>query len=105
MEKFPKFIIEDGKLILMKVVYHKDIVKDKTKVRGGGSFRYLPETNTFVFSGSSYDFGTAKFEDIKSCVESGNVYSDNRIYRNITSKHNFVFDTGTELIELKTIVI
>lgn len=102
MEKFPKFIIEDDKLILMKVTYHKEIATDLTKVKGGGWFRYLQHTDMFVFSGESHDFGKAKFEDIKQCVANCQVYSDNRLYRNVSNKHNFGYDTGTEIVELKT---
>jgi len=100
MEKFPKFIIEDGKLILMKVTYHKEIVTDATKVKGGGWFRYLQFSDMFVFSGSSEDFGTAKFDDIKQCVVGGNVFSHKMLHRNISDKHNFGYDTGTEIIQI-----
>ena len=101
MDKFPKFIIEGDNLILSKVSYHSDIVTDKTKVKGGGWFRFLQHTDMFVFYGDSNDFGAAKFEDIKKCVEDGKVFSDNRLYRNISDKHNFGYDTGTEIIEIK----
>ena len=103
MEKFPKFIIEDGNLILMKVTYHKDIATKLDKVKGGGWFRFVPETNTFIFSGESHDFGKAHFEDVKKCVEDGLVYSDNHLYRNISNRHNFAYDIGSEIIELKKI--
>ena len=53
MEKFPKFIIENDKLILMKVTFHKEIVTDATKVKGGGWFKYLHDKNMFVFNGES----------------------------------------------------
>lgn len=102
MQKFPKFIIEDDNLILMKVLFHKDIVINKDKVKGGGWFKYIPDKNMFVFSGDSHDFGKASFEDIKKCVASRKVYSDNHLYRNISDKHHFGYDTGTEIIELKT---
>lgn len=101
MEKFSKFIIQDDKLILMKVTFHKEIVTNPTNVKGGGWFKYLSEDNMFVFYGESYDFGKAKFEDIKQCVENAEVYSDNRLIRNITDRHTFGYDTGTEIIELK----
>lgn len=104
MEKYPKFIIEDGKLILMKVTYHKDMVTDKTKVKGGGWFVYSASDNTFTLSGENHDFGKATLEDIRQCIESGNVYSDNRLYRNISKNHKFKYDTGTEIIELTPIV-
>lgn len=100
MEKFPKFIIEDDKLILMKVTYHKEIATDVSKVKGGGWFKYLKETNMFTLNGESHDFGKAKFEDIKKCVEECKVFSDNLLYRNISKNHKFGYDTGTEIIEL-----
>lgn len=101
MEKFSKFIIQDDKLILMKVTFHKEIVTNPTNVKGGGWFKYVSETNTFIFSGDSYDFGKAKFDDIKQCVENGEVYSDNRLFRNISNRHNFAYNTECEIIELK----
>lgn len=101
MEKFSKFIIEGENLILMKVTFHKQIATDATKVKGGGWFKYLQHTDMFVFSGDSHDFGPAKFEDIQQCVKNGKVFTDNRLYRNISHKHNFGYDTGSEIIELK----
>jgi hypothetical protein len=101
MEIYPKFIIENDKLILMKVTFHSDIVTVKEKVMGGGVFRYLNETDTFLFSGTSHDFGPASFENIKKCVETGEVYSDKKLRRNISARHNFAYDTGTEIISLE----
>lgn len=104
LDKFPKFIIEDGKLIFMKVKFHHEIATDKNKVKGGGWFRYDSDTNTFIFSGESYDFGKASKDDIEKCIEDGEVYSDNRLYRNVSKKHNFSYDTDYEIIELQKIV-
>ena len=101
MDKFPKFIIENDTLIFMKVTYHKEIAEDPKNVKGGGWFRYFPETNTFVFHGESHDFGKAKFEDVKKCVETGKVYSDKRMLRDVFSIHNFAYDTGSEIIPLE----
>lgn len=103
MEKYSKFIIENGNLILSKVTFHKEIVKDASKVNGGGWFRYEHDTKTFVFFGDSTDFGAAKIENIKECVENCKVFSDNRLLRNISNNYNFSYDTGTEKIELKKI--
>jgi hypothetical protein len=100
MDKFPKFIIEGDNLVLMKATYHRDIATDKTKIKGGGWYRYLQHTDMFVFYGESDDFGAAKLEDIKRCVEDGKVFSDNRLYRNISASHNFGYDTGTQIITL-----
>lgn len=97
---FPKFIIEDDKLILMKVKYHKDIATDVTKVIGGGQFHYNHDTNTFTFSGSSHDFGGVTEEKIRKCIESNNVYSCKSLRRNITKMHKFIYNSGSELITL-----
>lgn len=101
MEKYSKFIIENGNLILAKVTFHKEIVKDASKVNGGGWFRYEHDTKTFVFFGNSTDFGEAKLEDIKTCVKHGKVYGDNRLLRNISNNYNFSYDTGSEVIEIE----
>lgn len=102
MMPFPKFIIEDGCLIIAKVLYHKQLVENKDNVRGGGWFRYDRIENTFTFHGQSEDFGKATLEDIKKCVDEGRVY--NRIKtRCIIDKHSFYYDTGTEIIELRVI--
>ncbi len=100
MEKFSKFIIEDGKLILAKVTFHKELVTDKDKVKGGGWFKFIYDTNVLIFSGESHDFGKATFEDIKQCVENRQVYDNKSLRRNISSRFNFAYDTGSEVIPL-----
>jgi len=100
MDKQPKFIIQGDRLILGKVVYHKELATDISLVKGGGWFKFLPESNTFVFSGASFDFGQASFEDVKKCVESGNVFEYNR--RNLSTKNHFAYDTQSEIIHILT---
>lgn len=80
MDKFPKFIIETNDelgdcLILSKCTYHKDLVTDPTKVKGGGWFSY--DDGTFTFYGKSADYGEASLEDIKHCVENQITTFDN----------------------------
>jgi hypothetical protein len=101
MEVFPKFIIETDDLlgdclILSTCVYHKDLVTDKTKVKGGGF--WVLKANMFIFSGESHDFGKARFEDIRNCVESGKVYTNSRLMYSIAKEFSFGYDTGTEVI-------
>lgn len=99
MDVFPKFIIEGDSLIIGKVTYHKQLITEPDKVRGGGWFRYLQHTDTFVFYGSSHDLGTASFEDIKRCVEQGKVFKHHRD-DSLTEQHHFAYDTQTEIIPL-----
>jgi hypothetical protein len=100
MELCPKFIIEGDRLVMSKVIYHKELVTDETKVKGGGWFKFDQATNTFIFSGSSFDFGQARIEDIKQCVESGNVFSYKFSDDSLTGDHKFAYDTQTEIIPL-----
>ena len=97
---YPKFIIEEDNLILAKCTFHKQLATDKEKVKGGGWFRFDDEKKAFILGGSSHDFGYAKLEDIKKCIELGNVYGNSRLSRKMDN-YKFYYDTQTELIELK----
>lgn len=99
---FPKFIIEGDVLVIAKCKYHKELVHDKEKVKGGGWWRLDKETNTMILDGDSHDFGAAKVEDIKACIDKGNVFSDSYQLCNISDRYNFSYDTRTEIIVLKT---
>ncbi len=96
----PKFIIEDGNLIISKCKFHKDIAKNHNNVIGGGWFMFNKETTTFKFYGSSEDFGRATMEQIKECINSNRVYLNNRCKRNVSNMFNFEYDTGSETIKL-----
>ena len=103
MDIFPKFIIETDDdlgdcLIISKCTYHKELVIDPTKVKGGGWFRF--ENGAFTLYGESHDLGAATFEDIKRCVESGNVYSNPTCSFPIANKYKFFYDTQSEIIPL-----
>src|SRR5574343_579005 len=100
MDLSPKYIVEDDCLILAKVTYHKNLVTDKDKVKGGGWFRFLQHTDTFVFHGDSHEFGKASLEDVRKCVASGNVFTNTMKTHSIADKHHFAYDTGTEIVNL-----
>ncbi len=100
MDVFPKFVIEDGNLIIQKCTYHKQIVTDPTKVRGGGWFRYDNDNRRFIFHGESTDFGRASIEDIRKCVQEKRVFSNKSCIRNLAEDHTFAYDTGSEIIDL-----
>jgi len=99
MDVYPKFIIEDGDLIIGKVAYHKHLATDPTKVIGGGWYIYRDKEKSFTFSDSSTDFGKAYMDDIKKCVDEGKVWLRDMTH-NITTKFDFYYDTGTERIKL-----
>jgi hypothetical protein len=99
-EVFPKFIIEGDSLIISKVKYHKDIVTDRSQVKGGGWFRWANEHKTLVFYGQSEDFGPVKLEDIRECVRNGKVYSNIYKTHTLAERHSFGYDSGSEIIPL-----
>lgn len=106
MDVFPKFIIETDEelgdcLIIAKCTYHKQLVTFPEKVKGGGWWKKTDE-ETFCLYGSSEDFGTAKLEDIKACVLSGNVFTNSGLMHSIASKFKFKYDTGSETLNLKS---
>jgi hypothetical protein len=109
MDVFPKFIIETDDelgdvLIIAKCTYHKELTTNKEKVKGGGWFKFNKETNTFILSDESYDFGRAKIEDIKNCIDKGNVYTNSRCYRSIADKYSFDYKNEVgEIINLKSL--
>lgn len=100
MKLFPKFIIEDENLILRTVKNHKDIATNELKVKGGGSYIFDKATNSFTLYGESFDFGAAKIEDIKKCIEDGKIFLNDELNISITDKNNFSFYNGSEIIEL-----
>ena len=105
MDLFPKYIIETDDelgdcLIMSKCTFHKDLVIDKDKVKGGGMFKYNFEKNTFTFHGESHDFGPAQMEDIKKAVEDDKVFTNPYLTRSIAKRHKFLYDTQSEIIEL-----
>ena len=77
-----------------------NIVTDKTKVKGGGWFRFNREQNSFIFYGDSHDLGKASLEDIKSCVESDKVFRTKSKICSIANDFKFGYDTGSEIIWL-----
>lgn len=100
MDLFPKFIVEDDMVILSKCTFHKELVTDKAKVKGGGIFKYNHENRSFTFSGSSHEFGTAKIEDIKKAIEDDKVFTNTMIINSIAKKFDFYYDTQSEIIKL-----
>lgn len=100
MKLFPKFIIEEENMILKIVKNHRDIATNALKVKGGGNYIFDSDTNSYTLYGESYEFGAAKFEDIKKCIEDGKVYSNVELTHSITDKNNFSFYNGSKIIEL-----
>lgn len=103
-ELSPKFIIETNDelgdcLIIGKCNFHKNLVTDKTKVKGGGWWDL--KDNMFIFSRESHDYGKARFEEIKNCIEKGNVFTDKYLRHSIANKYSFAYHSGSEIIRIK----
>ena len=100
MKLFPKFIIEEENMILRIVKNHRDLATNASNVKGGGSYIFDSKTNSYTLYGESYEFGAAKIEDIKKCIEDGKVYINNILTCLITDKNNFSYYNGSKIIEL-----
>lgn len=96
---FPKYIVEGNSLIIAKCTFHKQLVIDKAQVKGGGLWEWDRENKTFILSGESYDFSAASPEDIKACIDAGNVFWSYHDGRKIED-HTFYLDIGGEIIKL-----
>lgn len=96
---FQKFIVEGGSLIIAKCTFHKQLVTDKEKVKGGGMWKWDQENKIFTLYGDSHDFGYANAEDIKKCIEARNIFLSYAGGRNV-SDHTFYLNTGVETIKL-----
>ena len=75
MNKYPKFIIQDDKLILGMVKFHRDLVTDVKKVKGGGWWRLNEENKTIILSDKSEDFGRASISDTQSCIKNKQIFT------------------------------
>lgn len=96
----PKFIVQEDRLIIGKVVYHKQLSNDKSKIKGGGYYRYDTENKEFILdlTTSSFDFGHASLDDIKKAVSLGNI--GNKHIPDAYSDHKIKVWTGSENILL-----
>lgn len=106
MNVFPKFIIETDEqkgdcLIISKCTYHHQLATDKTKVKGGGWWLLNKEEKIFTFYGESYDFGSAKLEDIIKCVDNKKIFRNKALTVNISNDFKFKYkDIYGEIYEL-----
>ena len=99
MDVFPKFIIEGNSLVIGKCTYHKQLASNIKDVKGGGWWKWKREEKEFHFYGESDDFGPASANDIKACIEAGNVFLSYHGGR-VIEGHSFYLKTGCETIKL-----
>jgi hypothetical protein len=106
MEVYPKFVVKmDNELGLVlciaKCTYHKELIADEQKPKGGGWWRLDTDTKTFTLYGDSHDLGAATLEDIQTCINTGKVFGDKYEISDLSNDYNFCYDTRTEIIDLK----
>jgi hypothetical protein len=63
--EYPKWIINDGRLIIGRVEFHRDFMKDNSKTIGGGWWYHDTENNTMYLYGASTDFGAVMEDDAR----------------------------------------
>lgn len=68
-----KFIIEDDRLILAKCDYHKQLVKDKSKVDGGGW--WLIKDNVLYLYSNSQDFGYFNIDKAADLINKKQIFA------------------------------
>ncbi len=54
-----------------------------------------------MFYGDSEDFGRAELEDIQAAIENHQVYTNKYCTHDISTKYNFKYKQGSEIIDLK----
>ncbi len=96
MDVFPKFIIEGNELIIAKCTYHRQLVSNKDKVKGGGLWKLDRDKKEFMLFGQSEDFGSVVVEDVKACIDAGKVHAGSRNF----SDYTFDLNTGPEVIKV-----
>jgi hypothetical protein len=110
MDLLPKFTIETTEskgdcIILGKCLFHKELAKDITKVKGGGWWTLDKDNSIFTLYGDSQDFGRAKIEDIASCVQRKKVFSSSSLMRNLTDDFKFQYkDQYGKIFDLETLI-
>jgi hypothetical protein len=108
MDVFHKFIIETDDnegdcLIVAKCTYHKQLVTEISKVKGGGWWTLDRDNSIFTLYGDSHDFGRANIKDIASCVQRKKVFSSASLTRKLTDKFKFEYKNQCgEIFNLET---
>lgn len=78
LEIFPKWIIEDGHLVIGKVTNHRDLAVNTANVKGGGWFEVDLTNKTILLYGSSSDYGYTEVSDIKAAIAANQAGSFSR---------------------------
>lgn len=60
-------------------------------VLNGGWFDMYNDTKVVILQGKSHDFGRAKLEDVRECIENGNVFTNKFLTHSIADDFSFKY--------------
>lgn len=96
MDVYPKYIVQNHKLIISKCTYHKELADQTQPVQGGGFFRFDSKSNTFTFHGSSGDFGQAHVADVQHAIDLDQVYTSRLCKSSVATKYKFIYEPDVQ---------
>jgi hypothetical protein len=102
----PKWIIQDGELLLGRVVSHRDLAKKNEfggtpKVRGGGLWHYEEEGDTLYLYAKSIDFGQVSVNDfeniwVRPSLENSKIFFSTEMSLELAKKNNTIIQDLNE---------
>jgi len=72
----PKYIIQNNRVVIGKVAYHKDLITGKIGVQGGGMFIINHKEATLLLYGDSYKLGPPDMDALKKAVKNWKIYTN-----------------------------
>lgn len=94
-----KFIVDTDKIVMAKVNYHRDLVRSKDSVNGGGW--WFISANTLYLYSSSDEFGQFNMQQVQELVKERKVFTGrNNVFDKMTNIDNVVISTASLLIAI-----
>jgi len=89
-----KYILEDNKLVMGKVAYHKELAKNVDKVQGGGMYRTDITKRTVILFGDSYKFGPPDLKALQSAIDNWKVYTSVKQNHKLDARYKISIQTA-----------
>lgn len=71
MRSYPKFIINNGNLVLGNVEFHRELARDHKTTKGGGWYHLDKEAKKLYLYSESMDFGPCARPDVEQAINEG----------------------------------
>lgn len=71
MYSYPKFIINNGNLVMGNVEFHRELARDHSTTKGGGWYHLDKEAKKLYLYNQSIDFGPCARPDVQQAVSEG----------------------------------